>query len=238
MLTLPGWAELRVPQKGWPERLYPLRPDEVQLRLELKLTLGQYLTTRAWETASLPFCPLHPGGGCGYRRHGTYLRKFPLPVPIARFYCAEGHTTISLLPDFFASRLPGTLEELEQAAVAWETAPSREQAAEQMRPAEVADAVSLEAAKRWTARRAALFCAVLLAVVTLLPDQLQGVRTAEELRSRLRTDRALVALRGIAAVHLGSLPPPLGFGPRHGVPRCRRRGLQHDSGPDPPSRTR
>ena len=210
----------------------------MQLRLVLKLTLEQYLTGRAWETASLPFCPLHPAGGCGLRGHGTYLRKFPEPVPIARLYCAKGHTTFSFLPDFFASRLPGTLDEVERAAVAAQTEPSREAAAQSLRPAEALDAVTLEAAKRWTTRRVALFTAVLLAVVGLLPDRLQGVRTASELRRRLGTESALVALREIAAPWLRSLPPPLGFGPRHGGPRRRHRALQQDSGPDPPGRER
>ena len=32
---------------------------------------------------------------------------------IARWYCPESHTTISLLPDCLAARLPGELDELE-----------------------------------------------------------------------------------------------------------------------------
>jgi hypothetical protein len=216
----------------------PPGPNEVQLRLEPVLTLEQYVKQRAWETASLSSCPLHPAGGCGYRRHGTYLRKFPMPLPVARFYCASGHTTISLLPDFLASRLPGTLDEVEQAAVVAEAAASREQAAEQLRPAAAPDAVTLESAKRWTSRRVTAFAAVLVAVVGLLPERFVGVRTAAELRARLGTEQALMALRGIATPWLGSLPPPLGFSPR--LVEARRRGqrLQHNSGPDPPRRVR
>ena len=48
--------------------------------------------------------------------------------------------------------------------------------------------------------------------------------------------QALVALREVAQVRLGALPPPLGFGPR-AKPRRRRRGdRQHQMGPDPPAR--
>lgn len=209
----------------------------MQLRLQPTLTLEQYVTQRAWEKASLPFCPLHPAGGCGYRRHTVYWRKVPEPVPIARFYCAEGHVTFSLLPDFFSSRLPGTLDDVERAAVAVEKK-SLEQAAEELRPGEAVGAVTLESAKRWTNRRVALFATVLVAVVGLLPDRFANVRTPTELRRRMGTTPALVALRGIAASWLRSLPPPLGFGPRTRPRAQRDRTLQHDSGPDPPERIR
>jgi hypothetical protein len=207
----------------------------VQLRLETKLTLEQYITERAWESASFERCPLHPGGGCGCARHGTYIRKYPVPVRIARMYCAEGHTTFSLLPDFLASRLPGTLDELEHVAVAVEAAASVEKAASELRPADVAGAVTSTSATRWTARRMALLRAALMAVAGLLPDVLAGgAGMVTKLRARLGTERALMALREMCAAHLGSVPPPLGFGPR---PRPRRRhpgGLQHNQGEEPP----
>jgi hypothetical protein len=206
----------------------------VQLRLETKLTLEQYLTERAWESASFERCPLHPGGGCGCTRHGTYLRKHPVPIPIARMYCAEGHTTFSLLPDFLASRLPGTLDELEQVAVTVEAAPSVEKAASTLRPADVAEAVTSTSATRWTARRMALIRAALIALAGLLPEHLVGVGTVTELRMRLGTERALVALREMGAAHLSSLPPPLGFGPRPRPRRQRPGALQHDQGEEPP----
>ena len=206
----------------------------MQLRLETKLSLEQYLTERGWEGASFERCPLHPGGGCGSTRHGTYLRKHPVPIPIARMYCAVGQTPFSLLPDFLASRLPGTLDELEQVAVTVEAAPSVEKAACQLRPADVATAVTSTEATRWTARRMALVRAALMALAGLLPDALGGVGTVTELRGRLGTERALVALREMGAAHLSSLPPPLGFGPR---PRPRGKppgALQHNQGEEPP----
>jgi hypothetical protein len=206
----------------------------VQLRLETKLTLEQYITERAWGSASFERCPLHPAGGCGCARHGTYIRKHPVPIPIARMYCAEGHMTFSLLPDFLASRLPGTLDELEHVAVAVEAAASVEKAASELRPAEVAGAVTSRSATRWTARRMALLRAALMAVAGLLPNVPCGVGKVTELRARLGTERVLVALREMAAAHLGSVPPPLGFGPRP-RPRPKRPGaLQHNQGEEPP----
>jgi len=149
-------------------------------------------------------------------------------------YCAQGHTTFSLLPDFLASRLPGTLDELEQVAVTVEAAASVEKAASELRPGDVAAAVTSRSATRWTSRRMALLRAALMAVAGLLPGLLAGVGTLTDVRAQLGTKRALVALRETCAAHLGSLPPPLGFGPRP-VPRRRRPGaLQHHQGEEPP----
>lgn len=141
-------------------------------------------------------------------------------------------------PTFFASRLPGTLDEVEQAAAVVEAASSLAQAAEQLRPGDAVAAVTTVSAERWTARRVALVSAVVLAVVGIFAERFAGVTTVTELRRRLGTSHALVALREIAAAHLAALPPPVGFGPR---PRRRRRrggAFQHDQGPDPPRRAR
>ena len=141
-------------------------------------------------------------------------------------------------PTFFASRLPGTLDEVERAAAAVEAASSLAEAAEQLRPADAADAVTSVSAERWTARRVALVAAVLVAVVGIFAERFTGVTTVAELRRRLGTSQALTALREIAAAHLGALPPPLGFGPRPRRRRHRGAGFQHDQGPDPPRRAR
>ena len=39
-----------------------------------KLTAEQYVAQRFWESASLPPCPMHPEGGCGFARHTPYER--------------------------------------------------------------------------------------------------------------------------------------------------------------------
>ena len=122
--------------------------------------------------------------------------------------------------------------------VAVEAASSLAEAAERLRPAEAESAVTSVSAERWTGRRQKLFSAVLLAVVGIFVVRFAGVTTLTELRLRLGTTQALVALREIAAEHLPVLPPPLGFGPR--PLRRRRRGgaLHHDQGPDPPGPVR
>lgn len=210
----------------------------MQLRYSEQLTLEGYLKEKAWERASAKRCPLHPQGKCGYCRHGTYVRKIPEPIPIARAYCPQGHTTFSFLPDFLASRLPGTLDEVEQTAVQRESSPSLAQAAERLRPATAPWAVSSTSAERWVARRVALFKTVLLAVVGLFADRLAGTTTATELRGRLCTEHALVMLRERSDRWLAALPAPLGFGPRRAGRRRRAGVFQHDLGPDPPESAR
>ena len=61
-------------------------------------------------------CPVHPSGGRGIRAHGSYRRKTPAGLRVARFYCAEGHVTVGLLLDFMGANFSGQLSEFEQAA--------------------------------------------------------------------------------------------------------------------------
>ena len=49
----------------------------VQLRFQSGQTSEDYVTQQGWRKASLPCCPLHPKGGCGFARHGTYERVNP-----------------------------------------------------------------------------------------------------------------------------------------------------------------
>jgi hypothetical protein len=177
-------------------------------------------------------CQGHPE--CRLNGHGTYTRKLPVPCPIARKYCSRAQTTFSLLPEFFASGLPGTLDELEQAVATDEAAPSHLQAAEELRPAESLDAVTLPAAMRWLWRRRVLVVAMLTVAVTLLPELRGSAPTVTEVRARLGTGRALVALRRKLEAQLGCVPRPLGFGP-HPRRRLVRVGPhQHAMGPAPP----
>lgn len=177
-------------------------------------------------------CQGHPD--CRLRGHGTYTRKLPVPCPIARKYCCRAQTTFSLLPEFFASGLSGTLDELEQAVATDEAAASHEQAAQELRPAASLDAVTLPAAMRWLWRRRLLVAAVLTVATTLLPELRGSAPTVTEVRTRLGTARALVALRGRLEDQLGSVPRPLGFGPHPRRRPVRVRHRQHAMGPDPP----
>ena len=140
----------------------------MQLRYKTGLTGEQYVRAQAWRAARLERCPNHPHGGCSLARHGTYTRKTPRGTRIARWYCPESHTTISLLPDCLAARLPGELDELEAVVAHAEQAPSRAAAANALRR----DAVELPGAMRWVERRVRLVHHVVSIVIGLLPEPL------------------------------------------------------------------
>ena len=105
----------------------------MQLRFKTALNSWEYVSQQAWRGVSLERCPLHPNGGCSFARHGTYARVEPPGTRIPRWYCPEGHCTFSLLADCFASRLSGSLTELERVVVEAEQAKSLEAAADCLR---------------------------------------------------------------------------------------------------------
>lgn len=206
----------------------------VQLRFETGLTGADYVTREAWREARLSHCPLHPRGGCGFSRHGTYVRKTPAGTLIARWYCPQGHRTFSLLPDHLAARFPGTLSEIEQVVATVEQSKSVEAAADALR----SDPVTLPSAIRWVRRRVRLVRALLTIVVGLLPQSLLGcVPTITALRARWACPQVLVALRERANTHLQALARPLGFRhPSYADGGCKST-LQQRMGPDPPPRS-
>ena len=80
----------------------------VQLRFQTTLTAEEYVSREAWRNASFPPCLKgRCRYDCGLMRHGTYGRKTPVPMRVARFDCRECRTTISRLPDFAAARRRG-----------------------------------------------------------------------------------------------------------------------------------
>jgi hypothetical protein len=187
----------------------------VQLRLESTLTFEEYVRGRAWEQATLAACPLCPRGACHLQGLGTYRRKVPVEAFVARYYCPEQHTTFGLLPDFYASRVPGTLDDIEHTAAQAEASAGLEHAAEEVRPGDEPGAVTLSVAVAWVRRRVAWVRALLVTVAGLFPELFAGVRPGiRALRGILGTSRVLVALRGICAPYLYALPPPLGLNPR------------------------
>lgn len=145
--------------------------------------------------------------------HGTYPRKFPEYCLVPRWYCPAACRSISLLPDFFASRLSGTLDEVEQIVNTAEAHKSQEKAAEALRPD-----ISLPSALRWVRRRIKYVREILTILAGLLATE-----CAPELvsfRMKFGTDRILTNLRQIAEEQLPSLPPIVGFGPRLGERYC------------------
>ena len=211
----------------------------MQLRLASTLTFEQYVTTQAWKQATLDACPLCEAGTCRLERLAPYLRKVPVVAFVARFYCHRQHVTFGLLPDFYASRVPGLLDAFERAAASVEAGGGMERAANTMRPADAPDAVTLDAAVAWVRRRVAWVRALLATVGSLLPALFAGVeRSVLAFREHLGTTSVLVALRGIGARHLHALPRPLGLNPRVPVALPRDRTRRQSMGPDPPTEAR
>ena len=207
----------------------------MQLRYETGLTSEEYVKTEAWRDARLERCPNHPHGGCSVASHGTYERKTPPGARVPRWYCRESHTTIGLLADCLAARLPGTLDALEAVVVVAEEAGSLEEAADEVRCPEDEDAIELPGAVRWIRRRLKLVHDALVRVIGLIPDLLAGCApTMSAVRERLKSDSALMELRGLVAGQLRTLPAPLGFQP-HGIDVGNRKPqFQQRAGPDPP----
>ena len=194
----------------------------MQIPMHTSSGVEAYVADREWRVAKLSACPLHPSGGCGFARHGSYARVKPSGVRVARWYCPQGRRTFSLLPDFLAARLPGLLAEVEEAIFTATRSPSIEVAAASMRDLEV----SLPAAVRWLRRR----LGPVRRAIRALRDT--GIDVAVVVDAGF-----LVGLRlGLDDQALAQLPPPLGFGLRsHG--RHAVEGRQHKMGPDAHERT-
>ena len=203
----------------------------MQLRFTSGHTSSDYVTLQLWRSASLSRCPLHPRGGCGFARHGTYARVDPPGTLIARWYCPQCHCTFSLLPDHLAARFPGTLADIDEVVAVVENSPSLEAAANVLRP----DDVTLATALRWIRRRLHLVRITLTAVVSLLPDLCLGTAPTVRAFRRLFADEVvLMALREVAALHLAGLSRPLGFRPPLVGGGGRKTSIQQHKGPDPP----
>lgn len=203
----------------------------MQLRFNCPLTIEEYVNQQAWRQATVRCCPLHASGGCGFARHGTYTRRSPPGTRIARWYCPQGHTTISLLPDCLASHLPGTLFELEAVVTQVEQASSLETACAQLRPE-----IELPGVLRWARRRVQAVQAILILLKGLMPAYFGTCEpTLQSFAYSLGSEPVLPVLRSIAVPWLHSLPPPLGLRPRyrHGGEVNDR--TQQPMGPDPPA---
>jgi len=142
---------------------------------------------------------------------------------------------VSLLPDFLAARLPGTLAEVEEVVEVRESV-GASGAADRFRPPDAGEeAPDLASAIRWVERRFIPVRTALEALSERLPDLFAGqAPTLSSLRSTLETQQVLPCLREKASAHLTKLPPPLGFGPHHSRSWCGVDVFQHDMGHAPP----
>ena len=152
-------------------------------------------------------------------------------MKVARWYCEKAHATVSLLPDFLASRLSSTLAEVEEVAEAVERrGASIEAVARDLRPD-----IDGQGAVRWVMRRVVAVVAVLKALKGLRPDVFAMVApTVGAFRAVLGAAAVLPALRDVAGAQLSFVPPPVGFGPRHHAGKTGRGRRQHEAGADPP----
>jgi hypothetical protein len=210
----------------------------VILRVESELTSKDYITQRGWESTNLAQCPLHPRGGCGIRRHTSYTRRNPAGLVVPRWYCREGHTTFSLVPDFAASRVSDSLPAIEATVLAFEAQRAAGATvagiAESLRPD-----IELQGAVRWLARRRVWVAAALTLLVGIAPQVLAGLeQNLTCARTRLATPCVLVRVRKIAAVQLPYAPAPLGFSRLRSKWKKKRQGVQHKTGADPPGSRR
>jgi len=203
----------------------------MQILFETRMTSEQYVSEQGWERATLLSCPVHPSGGCGIRAHGSYRRKTPTGLRVARFYCAEGHVTISLLPEFMAASFSGQLSEFEQAARVAEDAASVLAAAQQLRP-ELHDERS---AARWLRRRLSALKSGLSSLVTSVPELFGVAPTLTAVGARLAAaaGRVLIAARSKAASLLSRMATPLGFRHRSAVSTNNAESMQQAMGPAP-----
>jgi hypothetical protein len=201
----------------------------VQLRHASQLTSEEYVKQRAWESASLEQCPVHPEGGCGFARHTAYARVEPPGMFIARWYCEEGHVTFSLLPDCLASRLSSTLVAVEKVASAVEQRTrSIEAVAATLRPD-----IEMQGAVRWVRRRVAAVATALKVLKGLRPDVFSGVApTLAGVRAVLDVAEALPAVRASAGAQLRQMPPYVGLGARHRGGDRGQRARQQGAGAD------
>jgi len=174
--------------------------------------------------------------------HGSYARKRPAGTRVARRWCRPCGVSIGLLPDFLASRVSGTLDEFEDAALAAEEAPSQWKAAERLRPHDG----ELESVVKWVRFRVGTVRELLRAAVGLVPELFGCAPTLRAVRGRLGAEDGPVdtgggggvgvlrRLRALCERYLGALAAPLGLVPRPEAVKERKRRHPQSTGPDPP----
>jgi hypothetical protein len=140
--------------------------------------------------------------------------------------------SFSLLADCLAARFPGALRELEQVVNEYEQVGYLELTARLVRGQDVL----LPGAIRWTRRRINAVRAILVTLIGLMPERFMHCQPRlDSFRQALGVELVLPALREIAANHLASLPPPLGFAPHIRRTSRHKKAKQHFMGPDPPT---
>jgi hypothetical protein len=199
------------------------------VRLATPSTSEEYVTGKLWHKATLICCPWHPGGGCGFARHGTYGRVKPANTRVARWYCPSEKRTVSALPDCLASHRSGTLDECEAIVRAVESSPSLARACTDLRIE-----IGLPGVLRYVTRLVRQVTNALHGIKGLMPLQFICEPKLCEIAVLLDTTHALMQLRDIAWRYLPQLPTPLGFNPHRNNLHNPFYPFQHRAGRDPP----
>lgn len=195
----------------------------MQFRFPVNVSPSEYVRLRLWEKVRLKQCPFHPNGGCGVSKHGTYTRKWPIPLKIRRWYCLKAHATISFLPDFLACRLSGTLQDVEEVVLEVQKYPNLEMAAASIR----AD-IELPGAIRWLRRRLNYVKTILTIAGGIFPQY--GPWDIHQLKEFFALAYILPHLREILNCHLHVLPSIIGLSPPMSMPVIQTNSLQHKKG--------
>ena len=201
----------------------------MQVRLTAPCTSEQYVTEQLWHFARLTRCPWHRQGGCGFSRHGSYLRVKPVGTRIARWYCPQARRTVSAIPDFLCSHRSGTLTELEALVLDVEQAPSRMRACDVWRLD-----IDLPGAMRFIQRQVDDIHQALHLARGLLPQRFAKACTLGDFALNINAPSILIALRSILCKYLQQLPCPLGFNPQRRSVRTPVMSIQQRMGYDPP----
>ena len=201
----------------------------MQFRLILKMTLEEYIALKFWEHITIIVCPIHPGQDCGVRNHGTYPRVGPLEGQIVRGLCKTSNITFSLLPDFYSSRLPGTLIELEEVVLLSEKAEEKCQSDKDSNLADKRDKSFYMCSAieemgidhdiyekscdvNWLNRRIEYVTAILIAFISLFPEKFGNCQpTITSFQSVLGDGPVLIRLRKIAGSQIHKIPKPVGL---------------------------
>ena len=214
----------------------------MQFRYPTNLTPAEYVRTEAWKFIMVDRCPIHPDLNCRIARHGTYPRKVPEGAKFLRILCLSENITFSLLPDCFASRLPGTLADIEKVVLMFETHAGNSEC--ELTPETAGKILSspdlntlaeksgiderlFERAAdfRWLKRRVEYVIAVLSAVAGMFPDTFGNCRqTLTAFRTVLGRGPVLMRLRALAESRIHEIPGPVGLNPRFSRPQdpdCR-----------------
>ena len=124
--------------------------DLLQFRYKTGLSSEEYVKQRAWNDAIPPPCPWCRLDTCQLAPHGFYRRVKPKGTLVRRFICRTVMRTVSRLPDCYATRVTGSLEEVEEAVATAAGAATRAQAVDWARPPGKGSPAT---ARRWLERR-------------------------------------------------------------------------------------